>query len=98
MDIYSHICNKWAQDYIGKTVDETKILMEHDFPAHKLHIINIKEDDPQIDEAYEDLKRLKTERRYTSQMYYTQKFFKPPIQNGLQVIEYKGVVINTKVY
>jgi hypothetical protein len=98
MDIYTHICNKWAKEYIGKTVDQTKILMEHDFPEHKLHIIRIQEEDPKIDLAYEDNKRFKSEKRYTPYMYYTEKFFIPPIQNGLQVIEYKGVIVDAKMY
>ena len=97
MSIYSYYVNKWAQEYIGKTVDETKILMENDFPQYKLHTIQIKEEDPMLDLAYQDLKRYKLERRYTPNLYYTQQFFNPPIQNGLQVIEYKGVVVDAKV-
>jgi hypothetical protein len=76
MDIYSHIINKWARDYIGNTVDETKILMERDFPEHKMHVIQVEEEDPD----------------------YSQKFFKPPIKNILQVIEYKGTIVDAKVY
>jgi hypothetical protein len=95
MDIYSHIVNKWARDYVGKTVDQTKILMEKDFPDHKMYVIKIDEEDPMIDRAYEDLK---SERQYTPYMNYSQKFFKTPIKNGLQVIEYKGYIVDAKVY
>lgn len=98
MDIYSHIVNKWARDYIGNTVEETKILMERDFPEHKMYVIQVKEEDPMIDVAYEDLKINKNERTYTPNMEYSQKFFGPPIKNILQVIEYKGTIVDAKVY
>ncbi len=98
MDIYSHIVNKWARDYVGNTVDHTKILMEKDFPDYKLHIIQIQEEDPMIDIAYKDLKRHKLDRNYTPYMDYSQKFFCPPIKNGLQVIQYKGVIVDAKVF
>jgi hypothetical protein len=97
MDIYSHIVNKWARDYVGKTVEETKILMEKDFPDYKMHVIQV-EEDPMMDTAYNDLRRHKKENLFTPYMDYSQKFFNPPIKNGLQVIEYKGVIVDTKVY
>ena len=98
MDIYSHIVNKWARDYVGKTVDETKILMERDFPEHKLYVIQVTEEDPLIDIAFDDLKRHKKERCYTPYMDYSQKFFNQPIKNCVQVVEYKGSVVDAKIF
>jgi hypothetical protein len=98
MDIYSHIVNKWARNYVGNTVDQTKILMEQDFPDYKMHIIKINSDDPMIDIAYEDLKRNKIEKRYTPYMDYSQKFFEPHMKNYLQVVEYKGNIVDAKIF
>ena len=97
-DIYSHIVNKWAKDYIGKTVNETKILMQETLPKFELHVIKMLEEDPQMDIAYRDLMRFKTEQTYTPYLYYPEKFFKPPMDQCMQVIEYKGVVVDTKIY
>ncbi len=98
MDIYSHIVNKWERNYVGNTIDHTKILMENDFPYYKMHIIQINEEDPMIDIAYEDLKRHKLDRTFTTYMDYSQRFFNPPIKNGLHVIQYKGVIVDSKVF
>lgn len=98
MDIYSHIVNKWAKEHIGKTVNETKLLMNDKLPKFELHVIQITDDDPQMDIAYRDLKRFNTEPVYTPYLYYPQKFFGPPMENCMQVIEYKGMVVDTKIY
>jgi hypothetical protein len=98
MDIYSHIVNKWANDYIGKTVEEVKELMIHDFADYHLHVISIQEEDPRIELGYNDRLRLKNENRYTPNIIYTQKFFVKSVANMLQVIEYKGKIVDTKIY
>jgi hypothetical protein len=99
VDIYCHIINKWAKDYIGKTVDETKILMKEKLPKFELHIINVNEEDPNLDIALRDLLRFQKEKTtYTPYMYYPQKYFEPPINGKMQVIEYKGVIVDTMIY
>ena len=98
MDIYSHIVNKWAKEHIGKTVDETKVLMNDKLPKFELHVIKIIDDDPQMDIALNDLIRFKTDPIYTPYMYYPQKFFNPPMENYMQVIEYKNVIVDAKIY
>jgi hypothetical protein len=95
MTIYSHYLNKWAKEYIGKTVDEIKILKE--FPDYKLHVINIQEEDINIDYAYEALKQHRDEKSYSPRMLYTDKFFEPSMQSTVQVLEYKGVIVDTKI-
>ncbi len=97
MDIYSHIVNKWANDYIGKTIEEVKDLMTNDFPDYQLHIIKI-QDDKKVELAYNDRLRLKNQNKYTSNIIYIQKYFEKPILNTLQVIEYNGFVVDTKIY
>ncbi len=96
MEIYYHIVNKWANDYIGKTVEDVNKLMVYDFPDYKLHVIPV--NDQRVEMAYNDRLNLKNENRYTDNIIYIQKYFDKPILNTLQVIEYKGIVADTKIY
>lgn len=95
MDIYTYYLNQWSKDYIGKRVDEIKILTE--FPDYKLHVININEEDNNIDKAYAALIKKRDEKCYNHEMLYTEKFFQPSIPNTVQVLEYKGVIVDTKI-
>lgn len=95
MDIYTHYLNKWSKDYIGKKVDEIKILKE--FPDYKLYVINVNEEDKMIDLAYDALIKKRYENSYSPYIYYTEKFFEPSIQNTVQVLEYKGIIVDTKI-
>ncbi len=94
MDIYSHIVNKWANNYIGKQVEDVKKLMDYDFPDYKLHVISV-QNDQRVELAYNDILHLKGENRYTSNI---QKYFEKPLLNTLQVIEYNGIIVDTKIY
>ncbi len=97
MDIYSNIVNKWANEYIGKTVEDVKKLMEYDFPDYKLHVIYV-QNEPRIEMAYNDRLRLKNVNKYTSNIIYIHKYFEKPILNTLQIIEYNGFVVDTKIF